>query len=351
MHTYKSDKEETESNEKHEKKEDTGMQLLEGGRYKKTTFARDIIRGKYHDDKFAETFYLESVTYNANDSGTKWQSIVLRDVTGRIEGRIWSENINPEYERYTGTVVLVQGRYTVYAGKPDLTIDRMEEALYYEVSDYIETISCDSKKRAFDWIGKIMSYIEEPYKSLADELLPAERMEEIASLPLSGKGAFSYIGGLLTYTSEAAARTYYELRVASLVKCDISLALTAALLSRLAAAKMLVKRGIFFTGDICSEMAGEDFYTHKMLLDTQAFHAIDGRGRAELIHIFNALSGKVPPGTAEAQLVKSAVENTLFIGSYQNDFTEHDKKYPCSTRQDIHSASLDSRIYRKKEKN
>lgn len=107
------------------------MQLLEGGRYRKTTFARDIIRGKYHDDKFAEIFYLESVTYNSNDSGTKWQSIVLRDVTGKIEGRIWSENINPEYEKYTGTVVLVQGRYTIYAGKPDLTIDKMEEALYY----------------------------------------------------------------------------------------------------------------------------------------------------------------------------------------------------------------------------
>lgn len=195
-----------------------------------------------------------------------------------------------------------------------------------------------------------MSYIEEPYKSLADELLPVERMEEIAGFPLSEKGAFSYIGGLLTYTSEAAARTYYELRVASLVKCDISLALTAALLSRLSSAEMLVKRGIFFTRDICSGMAGEEFYTHKMLLDTQAFHTIDGRGRAELIHIFNAISGRVPPGTAEAQLVKSAVENTLFIGAYKNDFTEHDKKYPCSISQDIYSTSLDSRIYRIKEK-
>ncbi len=335
----------------HEKKEVTKMQLLEGGRYRKTTFARDIIRGKYNDDKFAEIFYLESVTYNSNDNGTRWQSIVLRDVTGRIEGKIWSENIKPEYERYTGTVVLVQGRYTVYGGKPDLTIDKMEESLYYEVSDYIETISDDSKKRAFDWIGKIMSYIGEPYKSLTDELLPGEKMEELAGLPLCEKGAFSYIGGLLTYTSEAAARTYYELRVASLVQCDISLALTAALLSRLASAKMLVKRGIFFTGDICPVMAGEDFYTHKMLLDTQAFHAIDGRGRAELMHIFNAIAGRVPPGTAEAQLVKSAVENTLFIGSYKHDFAEHDKKYPCSMRQDIHSASLDRRIYRKKDKN
>lgn len=304
-------KEETDFNEHHEKKEDITMQLLEGGRYRKTTYARDIIKGKYHDDKFAEIFYLESVTYNSNDSGTKWQGIVLRDVTGRIEGRIWKENINPEYEKYTGTVVMVQGRYTVYGGKPDLTIDKMEEALYYEVSDYIETISDDSKKRAFDWIGRIMSYIEEPYKSLAEELLPAERMEEIANLPLSEKGAFSYIGGLLTYTSEAAVRTYYELRVASLVKCDISLALTAALLSRLATVEMLVKRGIFYTRDICSDMAGEDFYTHKMLLDTQAFHTIDGRNRAELIHIFNAIAGRVLPGTAEAQLVRSAVENTL----------------------------------------
>ena len=137
-------KEGTDSNEFHEK-EDTRMQLLECGRYKKTTFARDIIGGKYHDDKFAEIFYLESVTYNSNDSGTKWQDIVLRDVTGWIRGRVWAENIIPEYERYTGTVVLVQGRYTVYAGKPDLTIDRMEEAEYYEVSDYIETISGDSK--------------------------------------------------------------------------------------------------------------------------------------------------------------------------------------------------------------
>lgn len=327
------------------------MQLLEGGRYRKTTFARDIIRGKYNDDKFAEIFYLESVTYNSNDNGTRWQSIVLRDVTGRIEGRIWSENIKPEYEMYMGTVVLVQGRYTVYGGKPDLTIDKMEEAMYYEVSDYIETISDDSKNRAFEWIRKIMSYIGEPYKSLADELLPVEKMEELASLPLCEKGAFSYIGGLLTYTSEAAARTYYELRVASLVQCDISLALTAALLSRLASVKMLVKRGIFFTGDICSDMAGEDFYTHKMLLDTQAFHEIDGRARAELMHIFNAIAGRVPPGTAEAQLVKSAVENTLFIGSYKKDFAEHDKKYPCSLRHDIHSTSLDRRIYRKKDKN
>ena len=49
------------------------MQLLEGGRYRKTTYARDIIKGKYHDDKFAEIFYLESVTYNSHDNGTKWQ--------------------------------------------------------------------------------------------------------------------------------------------------------------------------------------------------------------------------------------------------------------------------------------
>lgn len=326
------------------------MQLLEGDRYKKTTFARDIIGGKHPGDKFAEIFYLESVTYNSNDSGTKWQDIVLRDVTGRIGGRVWAENINPEYEKYTGTVVLVQGRYTVYAGKPDLTIDRMEEAEFYEVSDYIETISGDSKKRAIEWICKIMSYIEEPYKSLADELLPAGRMEEIAMLPLGVKGAFSYIGGLLTYTSEAAARTYYELRVASLVKCSISPALTAALLSRLASAKMLVRRGIFFTTDICQEMAGEDFYTHRMLLDTQAFHRISERDRAELLHIFSAIAGRMPPGTVEAQLVKSAVENTLFIGSYKNDFAEHDKKYPCSMSQDIYSPSLDSRIYRVKEK-
>ena len=69
------------------------------------------------------------------------------------------------------------------------------------------------------------------------------------------------------------------------------------------------------------------------------------------MHIFNAIAGKVPPGTVEAQLVKSAVENTLFIGSYKNDFTEHDKKYPCSMRQDIYSTSLDSRMYRIKENN
>lgn len=138
--------------------------------------------------------------------------------------------------------------------------------------------------------------------------------------------------------------------MASLVQCNISLALAAALLSGLASAKMLAKRGIFFTRDICQNMAGEDFYTHQMLLDTQAFYTIDGRGRAELVHIFNAVTGKVPPGTVEAQLVKSAVENTLFIGSYKNDFTEHDKKYPGSMSQDIYSTSLDSRIYRIKEK-
>lgn len=326
------------------------MQLLEGGRYRKTTFARDIIRGKYHDDKFAEIFYLESVTYNSNDNGAKWQGVVLRDVTGRLEGRIWPENISPEYEKYTGTIVLVQGRYTVYGGRPDLTIDRMEEALYYDIPDYIETISDDSKKRAIDWIGKIMSYIEEPYRSLADELLPAGRLEEIAALPLGEKGAFSYIGGLLTYTSEAAVRTYYELRVASLVQCDISLALTAALLSRLASADMLVKRGIFYTRGICQDMEGWDFHVHRMLLGTQSFHMIDARGRAGLAHIFNALSGRVPPGTVEAQLVKSAVENTLFIGSYKNDFDEHDKKYPCSMAQDIRSTPSGGRIYRVKEK-
>ena len=62
------------------------------------------------------------------------------------------------------------------------------------------------------------------------------------------------------------------------------------------------------------------------------------------------IAGRVPPGTAEAQLVRSAVENTLFIGSYKNDLTEYDKKYPHSMSQDIYSPSLDSRIYRIKEK-
>ena len=46
--------------------------------------------------------------------------------------------------------------------------------------------------------------------------------------------------------------------------------------------------------------------------------------------VFSAIACRVPPGTVEAQLVKSAVENTLFIGSYKNDFAEYDKKYPYS---------------------
>ena len=108
------------------------MQLLEGGRYKKTTFARDIIGGKYHDDKFAEIFYLENVTYNSNDSGTKWQDIVLRDVTGRIGGRVWAENINPEYEKYTGTVVLVQGRHPLCRKDHGYMDEKGTRAVFYE---------------------------------------------------------------------------------------------------------------------------------------------------------------------------------------------------------------------------
>lgn len=326
------------------------MQLLEGGKYKKTTFVRDIIQGKYQDDKFAELFYLESVTYNSNDNGTRWQNAVLRDVTGRIEGKVWAERIRPEYEKYTGTVVLVQGRYTSYEGRPDLTIDKMEEALYYETADYIEVISSDSRKRAYEWLEKIIPYIEEPFRKLVDELFDSRMLEKLAELPLGEKGAYAYTGGLLTYTSEVAARTYNELRIACLVKPDPSLALTGALTSRIASAKMLERKGIFYTGGICPAMAGGDFYTHQILWETEAFHNIDERSKADLMHILNAASGKVPPGTVEAQLVKAAVENTLFIGSYKADFAEYDKRYLCNMSQNISSATLGRRIYRRKER-
>lgn len=324
------------------------MQRLEDGRLKKTLFIRDL--GKKRptpNEQLAEMFYLESIKYTMNGEGSCWQRVVLKDVTGTIDTRIWGDKINPEYEKYAGSVVMVQGHFTAYEGKPNITIDRMEPAADFEVTDYVESISDAVKEGADNVFSQVMEYIREPYKSLIDELFtPSVSMME--RLPLNDGGAYAYLGGLLVYTAQCAQRVYHSLCVINPVKINISLALTAALLSEICKIDLLEQRGIFYRNPPDVYMLGSYACSIIRIMETSSIGKFDRRSRAELFHIFECLGGKIKPGTAEAKIVCEAVDTALFMGGFKADFDRYDKTYPCNMTEMIDAWALERRIFRRK---
>lgn len=149
-------------------------------------------------------FFVERVSENQNRDGKKWYSYILRDVTGRVHGKMWSEKIEKgrDYSTLCHKVVDIEAYVDLYDGEASLVLQSISETSEYDPADFAAGLTaeqieqCQAHSQAFiNMISNvsIKSLVEQVYGTF---------FKMMCSLPGGKTLHHAYNGGLIMHTLE-----------------------------------------------------------------------------------------------------------------------------------------------------
>lgn len=130
--------------------------------------------------------------------GAPYLSLLLRDETGVIEGRMW-ENVEGSLSFEPGDVLRIKGEVKLYSGKRQLVVREMEkEEMDSELFLPVSRVPPDRLK---DELLTIVEMVEDPdFKGLLEAFWRDEKFVERALVVAGGKRVHhSYKGGLVEH--------------------------------------------------------------------------------------------------------------------------------------------------------
>ena len=171
----------------------------------KTVYIRDISPGQTIQD----TFLLADARTGQSRNGPYW-SLVLQDVSGQMEAKVWSPLSQQHPALSAGQFVSVRAVAANYRDKCQLTIDQLAEVYAAEVNP--EDFLPPSPVKPAELLAEIevlcrRELTHKPWRSLIKKILADEEIRAVL-LPATGAKTVhhAYVGGLLEHTL-AVART------------------------------------------------------------------------------------------------------------------------------------------------
>ncbi len=242
------------------------------GVYHKSLYCADI-RSCSDGESVFEIFLLSQVQYCSNDRSVKWQSLTLEDRTGTIKAKIWSDHIQMEYEGYQGQIVIVKGTVTYYAGRPNLTVEKMqvmEEK--YDLSEICWTLSPEKIKVYKEQISTMLASItDKKLQKLCSLILNTDRIEHMSKLPVHLEGHHTYRGALLEHTCEVVTGAYFQIKSTAVVRympCSQDLVIAGALLHDVSSTLQIRESGFGFQMDNTDRISGGFYKLYGTLEET-----------------------------------------------------------------------------------
>jgi 3'-5' exoribonuclease len=163
-------------------------------------------------DKVESCFAVSSkqlVPYSSRSSraGEEFLKVVLKDVSGTLEGRVWDNAVNLNAIFDVDDIVYIEGIVLKYHDLPQININNIEQVSLHEVniSDFIPT----SPTAIFELWNNFEKYIftikDTHIKNLFEVLFNNDFKEKFCAAPGGRTVHHAYRGGLIEHSLEVAS--------------------------------------------------------------------------------------------------------------------------------------------------
>lgn len=216
----------------------------------KRVFVKEI---REPDREVKDFFVVVAKHVSTTRENKRFMTIVLRDRTGTIEGKIWDEE---EVERAsthfeTGEIVHVDSRSSIFQGKPQLKVKRVSKAngdvTPGDLANFYGISSKTTEQLKADY-DELVAGMKNPYLAGLFSVIGShgETMEKFFSYPASVGVHHIYIGGLLDHSLNVARMSE---QAAGLLGGDIDLVRAGSLLHDIGKTEEIHFKGGFSYSD------------------------------------------------------------------------------------------------------
>lgn len=156
----------------------------------------------YITESIEEDFYLKTIHLcHTKETGTPYLFMELEDKSGKIEGRIWENNIDNDYVQLKGKIVKVNGEILFNDNnKAELICWKIEPVTEYDIHQFIKGLSPEEEQHYINTLQKLIELVSHSgYRELLNCTFNALGSRFYKS-PLSLKYSGSYNGALLVQT-------------------------------------------------------------------------------------------------------------------------------------------------------
>lgn len=155
-------------------------------------------------DNVTGKFFVERVSENQNRDGKQWYSYILRDVTGKVHGKMWSEKIEKgrDYNVLYHKVVDVEAYVDLYDGEASLVLQSITESQEYDASDFATGLDTQQVAQYRSCVQTYINMIDNiPLRNLVEQVY-GTFFTMMCGLPGGTVLHHAYNGGLIEHTLE-----------------------------------------------------------------------------------------------------------------------------------------------------
>jgi len=162
---------------------------------------------------------IKSVTRSVANNSRPYLTIILQDMTGEIESKLWDATSEDEQIFLAGTIVKVEGEVTTFRSKKQLKISAIRpitEADSVKKSDLIPTAPLAAQDM-MDFINQCIFEIQNPKLQRLTRALVKKHQEAFFDYPAAVRNHHEYLSGLAHHVvsmlklAQALAQLYPEL--------------------------------------------------------------------------------------------------------------------------------------------
>lgn len=150
-----------------------------------------------------ELFILDLIELKKSKTGNEYYNVLLKDKTGEINGKIWSQQIaNVDKEAKTGDIVEINGVIQTFRDTPQIVISKMIKNNNSDRSQFMAASLRDTTEMK-EYISNTIDSIQNNHiKTLCKNLWDGELHDAIVTYPAAMSVHHAYIGGLLEHLYE-----------------------------------------------------------------------------------------------------------------------------------------------------
>ena len=190
-------------------------------------FVEDLTEGKKIQNNI---FLLRKVTNGTTKNGKPFQTLLLQDRTGSIEGKIWTPN-DPAFDDVEEkNYVEVSGEVTSFNGALQIRLERVSKAQEgtYKASDYLPSTDKDPEEMYKELLRLVDSVKTDYLKELLDSFFRDPDFKKRFCFHSAAKSVHhGFVGGLLEHTLSVAQICNFYAKHYPMI--DRDLLITAAL--------------------------------------------------------------------------------------------------------------------------
>ena len=259
-------------------------------------------------------------------SKTKFLKIVLTDADGAVRGKVWKENIDPEYESLIGKPVRVTGSVSAYDDTVEIHAETMKELSEPEGADLVRSMPKNAIAIAQAFILSAVKGLGDiRLKEFMEQFVTKERMSYVKKLYDS---SLSFEGGMLIELAGAIrmVNAAYEVSDCTFagLKADGREIMICALIAyyfgfayaqeEKGSVMQRSDKGRFLGEGFCGAMLTDKLYALKLAQDNkQGRETVDIRTVRSLEHICLVLGDGAEALTDEARILKELYRTYRFI--------------------------------------